>query len=1665
MTTSNKTLGEQVASMEVDSKVKESEAIPLLHERDRLRTQMESLQTHSNWLQAELEAKTQAYQRLQQESHDRQLQLQLQLQQTENDKESFAVREEELRKIERRLQTQVEQLSRDMMLAKQELASVKETTAMELQEEQKLANLQKEHIVRWEQRYNNVVRENEAMKSAAAEAQALLDQQLEDARNEVEMKYKKALEDQSARNRLGQGETSLVPADAGLTASEEDDDAPMGLTEVYERLEQAKSQLRAEKLRADRAELMNQRIVKEIEEKTPIMNRQREEYELAMDQMQDYQRRLELALDEKEEARADSSEARRAANNWKHQYDEKVKESKILANQVQTLLVQSAECSVVPMLSVSTMQSQNQRVLVENQQLKEKLAVAERRLDEDNLAEQLKIAKADLEEMDEQRKLQEEAVQKIVQQRDLYRSLCNVSGAMSSSQELTVQEFSKEQVARVKDLEAKLSEADGQIASLRGAQTKILMEKETTEERLARYETSNKDLTESVNRLEGEIRVARGDLARGQIEAKYHSEKCTRLEETVQRLRDEVSHVTNAKNELSRINAELQHSLTMAKNLASQKESEKLQAETQLRLAETKAETSKLAEKHALDEATQLRAEVARQGSLIDSIRRIETSLTAKSEGEVESLKEEVERLSKTLSEDRKRYDATTKNLTERASEAEARFHEATKAKEKLEAEMAKSKKELDEAVAAKGTVGGDVASQEQIDSLTTALATAKAEISSLKESAETYKKVAKGSESSMAEVSKAAESAKMTQSKELKKLQEQLEAVRKDNSSKQEVIVEITRDLAGQREEREKAVAELNSEITSLKSDLEVRNKDLESSEASLSAIKMDMQSLHSEVVNVQTNYERELKLHAEARAKIRESTEKADQEASERQKAVTELATITESVSKERQNWDEERKTLLESSKTLESALKDARAQNDLLHSQIETLGEQIKKSRSDKASSIGEGQGNVSDKQLQEMREVVKFLRSENQLIQSQLDTASRGLEREKAAAAVLKHSLDEARGELTALKDTTNMTAPSGSELSSVKEQLKASSDQVTLLSDSNKLLRDENSQIRESLKAAESEVGSLQKQLEPSDKLKLDYEAKLAALSAEKDSLRRELDSWKGRVESLVKKFNQVDPEEHRIALATVDELKKEKETADALKKNAESQNARLRDIARGLKQKQSELQGQVDAKTKEVEKLTAEKASLKGSSDKENALNEKIKSLTTQLSGANGRNETFREKLREFQKKIRELTVKEKTLMEELEKARKQQVSTPSVPAPAPAPVTKAKPTSPVPPAAAEKASEKPVEKKDEAAVAGAGESEVPSVPEGGFKFGPSTTEDDSNKELRADAPSFVPGKKAADASLPAKTPSPEAKVPSKTPEPKPRPPTRQGSGEKMEMSVKEKLMAKKRKLAELKEKKLAEAAKKSEEKEIAKDPEEPKTKPVSVPGPATKKAKKTVEEIAKEPEEPKTKPASVPGPATKKAKKAVEEPPVSEAAKEYPKSEAQDEAKEATNDAEMPDGDAEKTGSATEDVSAQDDQKKEEPAAAATTPSFKNPFASNTLGGPAPVFGQAASAVPSSSGGFLNMKPPGSTTAPPTFSFGKNSGSISLPIPSQSAPAPSPFGAFGGAFGGSPATFGSFGGSDAQPKAPQFGSPLFGAPASTDEKEDEEKEEGEEME
>ena len=1723
--------------------LKDSEAIPLFHEKERLQTQINSLDAHKHWLENELASRTKEIQKLRSESSDRILQLQAQLDQTISEKDAMETRYEELRTVEHQLQQRITTLSKDVLNLQQEKTDLQETTELELQHERQLIEMQKEQIQKWEFRFKNINQEKEALQQKALEAATQHQQEMEEERKALEEKYEKILQEQVAEyeGRMLTEKASFEGGRRALPASvpqEDDEDNLMSLSTVdlYNRLKDTEENLRQERVRADRAEHTFQEMMRMIQAKDPEVRRQREEYEEAMDQIETLESLLEEERIRKEHAREACIEAQRENEKSRRENEELKIERQNLAKQCQAFLLKEAGGHVlskeVP-TSIKEIQDQNQRLVVETRRLTRELQEVKGRLEHDPVRKRLEEAEKEVREISSQREKQEKLVEKIVQERDLYRALVLQNDQNLLKDEQTALEVAREQSERSKRVEKRNNDLENDLAAVRGELDRNLREKEALMEQLARAEAVSKGDRESHGRLEGELIKSRSEAARIGAEKNHLQDRATRLEESLERSRKDTLGLEKVREELQKANTELEGQLLKYNSDRIAIESERDAISRKLRLAEARLEQTESEIKRLTSDNEHLRNERAQQGASMETVQRLESRILAQHEVEKQALRENIEKLENLVQSSRTSHQVELRTLESRVDELSTQLAGEKDLREQAVTNEIKAKKALLDVTREKDNIveklgnleaqllsakrrlgeiddGGDVevALKARIDTLTTELDTARAERSTLEEKVVTYEKLAKDAESALDAVKKGTANLQSEQQGEIESLKHELLKAVQTNKAKDDLISELTRDLSAHRGEREKAEEALKAEITNLKAKLAGNSQVDESLKANFASLQEELESVRKEMLKSRDDYERELTLHAEARATLRKVREEHQEGGIRRRAAESRIMDLSSEIEALRDSLEKEKSLHEKTIEQLKNDLADSQKNAKNLHEQVETLGKLLDSKEATSEDLMTDEEENVEVVSLNKIRleqkEQIAWLQNQNDILQNRLQSATRSIERERASYAAARRSLEEARQELKALEELET----DQEKTAQYNELVKDLEGQVKILTDSNKLLRDELSRARNELSAARSEIASQETVVKPLEDIKNEFESRISSLEEEKDSLSRELDEWKRRVDSFRSKFNQVDAVEHKKTLEEVEKLKAQITQERESKEKIESMSNKMREVARMFKEKNSEQAQAIKGKDKEIIDSKAEIEKLK-SQINTSALKEiqeakaelaKIKlenkSLSAQLDAAEKNSGYLRETLRRSQATIKDL---QKQKLKE---------------APVQATEDDAK-----------------LKEKKENPEDGTPKKAHEKIPKGGFKFGPSLPFVTTNEtktgiaKLNAGAPEFKPvvsteplkeqpPTKPMDVSsektspLQAPKPKDESTSPSKTDEKEPA--VRRSSGDTKQMSLKDKLLQKKKQLELQKKKrelemKLEKAKAKVEsgvipDEEGKEDKNQPSTEAEKVPPFETgeeslhfetsaenemeKRKSDTEETDGIEPEKKRQKTSG--DPLTE-----VKPPEILEAPKDQPPEAANtEEASEdgEVNEAKVDDDEEVEVVEEAEDGEVEDDdeaihqdnieeegadedddnnqaQDEEEPEPEETTedpaPSnFKSPFGttSSTASPFGSPFGQASGNPPAfgspanlSGGGssFSNMAPHGEGA--PTFSFGSTA-NITLPTPSSTAPAPSPFDAFaassfgGTAFGGGVSFFGAGPGNTGTTiSSSPFGSSLFG--------------------
>jgi len=1081
-------------------------------------------------------------------------------------------------------------------------------------------------------------------------------------------------------------------------------------------------------------------------------------------------------------------------------------------------------------------------------------------------------------------------VKQIVQQRDLYRVILNkqdsnlLGGGEDESNALTIVRGQSE---RTKVLEAKHNKLMVEHGQAQAKLDLMARDQEAASERLVRYETLNDELTKSIDKAKNEIDKNMAAAARSNAEAVFFKEKTQLLEGTQERNKEEIKNVTASKNRMMTLNTNLEQSLVKANTERSQMEDRLRQTQSKLLLAQAEAGSAKAAEKRISDESNQLRNELSRQGAVMEGVQRIESTLIMKNNTDIEAYKLDIIALKEKLAFAEKKQETDMGALKEKISDQELEVKQLETSRAKAAKEALEAKKEsliavqkIDAATkkysllesqlkAAKKKLGEtgeenepDVESElrTKLESITTDLEGSKKEVETWKKRAATYEKLAKDNESAVSAITEASNAAKKLLEEDIAKLKEELERINTEMSKRKEIITELTNDLSAQREEREKAVNEVKQQIMGFKSDAENHQKKAEGVESRYSQLQNDVNLIQTSLVEAQSNYERELSLHAAVRTELRTAREENEKANRLRNDALDEAASLQSKFKIQESHLEVEKSKREEIEKEFEEKIKSSRAENSLLHSQLEKINDQIENMQSRYTSVSEEAESKSEDvpgdeemmrlrMTVSELRELVKFVRAEKDAMQGQLDSVKRTTERERTKASVARRTAEETQAELDALQESVKNTNDGVSEGgTSVADKLKMSEEQSRLLSDSNAHLQQQVQALQSNLANTRQEVEEAKKALQPAADTQKQLESDKAVLLAEKESLFREINDWKGRVQSLVSKFNQVDPEEHLKVVKKAEDLEKQVQSLEEKKLTAEEEAKRIRTLASRASSELSKNKKMVESHKRNIAKLTAEKTALVNSQEesvskkdiieikeKMAKLEEERKAEKIQAKGSTEMNEKLRNRLREFQKQMHDLRKEKTALNKQLEEARskieqkeaeaakavaalkeKESAMAASIAAASLNSVTKDPPANTKPVAvvpkqpiatgttitATESKTTTVVEKKEEKKV-------MPRVPLGGFKFAPSKLPEANNSKKRPATELTSDEAPDQQKKFTGEIESNTDKVATLSPT-RPSIPNRRDSGEMKELSFKEKLMEKKRKLQELKKAKEA---------------------------------------------------------------------------------------------------------------------------------------------------------------------------------------------------------------------------------------------------------------
>eukprot|EP00579_Thalassiosira_antarctica_P013616 CAMPEP_0201939780 /NCGR_PEP_ID=MMETSP0903-20130614/43907_1 /ASSEMBLY_ACC=CAM_ASM_000552 /TAXON_ID=420261 /ORGANISM="Thalassiosira antarctica, Strain CCMP982" /LENGTH=2217 /DNA_ID=CAMNT_0048481399 /DNA_START=64 /DNA_END=6717 /DNA_ORIENTATION=- len=1258
LTKSNEEYNALLSSMSTQHSKSSSEAIPLRLQVKRLEQELQAVTTHSNYLDGELASKNETITSLKQ-SHSSQVrtlrgeadQLQLSLEQRERDLTSARTSAD-------RTSANLDRLQKKLYDKEMEFTQQKESLEQDLNQERELVSLKEQRTLLAEDQRASLKRELEELKTLAKEAaeeatkqadqyQSRMNEGIDDAVREVREEEQRKVEElqdrlegaeeaklqleedilskNTPRKRIGGAPLAITHGD-GMMLEESGD--PLSLTDLYTRLASTEDELRSSQHANRKLKILIDRIHRDVAAKTPLFHQKQFELESALDELDVANERLDYARREVTDVRADNGDLELRNREMDRECGEFKRENVDLAMQVQSLLQRrSAESGDgVTFDDVQSMQQQNQKLLRNHHSMSDKIQELETKIRENPEEVELNQLRTEVTSLRTEREKQSKLVAGIVHQRDLYRALVakNDAPLLGGHEQLALADARAEHLPQVEAQQHAMRE---EVATLKAEVSCGKHEQEALNARLARVDAHANELTTSNERLRGDLTTYKATAARLEIDVSHYGGKCERLESSLERTKAENESESRRKGQLEELLGKTQCHLEAVRGELAKKEQQYQQASSKMRLLEVQLQTSTSNETRMESDANSLRSEIARQETLLSSVQRIEASLTAKSEGELENLQQEVKRLHETKVDDATKHGEVVQKLEGKVADFEVRVKELGEQKEAATVEAAKanldgeklqvtiqeltmklklSEKELTAAKVKLGDVTIDTSVEEVLEAkvatLTAELESTKSDLAMAQKRIVDYQTIAKAAEEQVVELTVASTKYKDETTSSLKTL-------RQSEQSQRDAVRELTNDLLSHRADKEKAVSELKAKVDSLTVQLAGAKEDAAKANSRMESLTAEAKRYQLDATNANVNYERELALHAEARTALREARSSVESEQRLRESAEAQLAGAKADIDAQKGAWEASKVKLEESLKEATSRLEDMRRQNNLLHDQMTSLSSTVEKFQSDKASQlVGEsstvGDGDKADaspggKQMSDLRELLRFKQSECTMLEADLASAKRASERERTAAELAKRSLEEARSELKVLResdeDGTGNTRTTEREMDNIRTKLKSAEEQLVLIRESNTMLREESQKVSKKLSEVQSRFQSLKSSTAPQTERMKGMEVERASLVAEKDSLSREVDAWKNRVHSLVSKFNQIDPEEHSQALASVEKLKEELSSLKTKKEQADASSIKAKSLVTRLNKEISSQKASIGAFKAALEKTKKEK--------------------------------------------------------------------------------------------------------------------------------------------------------------------------------------------------------------------------------------------------------------------------------------------------------------------------------------------------------------------------------------------------------------------------------------------------------------------------------------
>ncbi|XP_071964047.1 nucleoprotein TPR-like isoform X2 [Antedon mediterranea] len=1194
----------------------QSQDISGKYREKRLEQEKQLLMSQTEWLNTELKTKTDDLLSIRKEKSEIVLDLKGQLSSTTDQVQHLNDLNESLKKTKSEQTKKIETLIQKIKENSDAEAQSEVLFHNEIQSQSKLANLYKASSEESEAKVKELIR-------AVEELQKLL-KQASDAHTNFESKLsevEKAKEEQEYEltTKLNTLTRELEDANDLLTAAKKKGLPPlneeelsnlsptaaaaskflkpgMTLTEIYSECVKTTENLQRVTEENRRLNHYLDQILEEIEEKAPVLQKQREDYEKSLQTTELLSVKLDKALLECEQLRIAMDDSERKASQMTRENHRLQQQAGDLSIQVRVLLKELAEARgtrvidvenpvsssdvsnssqvisehLVSFKGITELQQQNERLLVVIREISEKKEKEEQETVESKtleLKKQLEAALQDLSEMRETRTHQTRMVESIVSQRDMYRVLLAQTGAqpvLNLSSASAHMPPSSSPAAPASNLKSPGATLRNEASEDTGAALQQL-KKEFDTYRIERKE-NEKLLTEQLDTLRNQVSDFRVQNAKLASQLDFASERYKIVQSNIDGYKKEIAGLRDKSQKQSGeaiklqqlINHQTQDQLAVQERLSRAEVScEKLRAERDM---------LKGVEARLSQEKDALMREHRGQNLLLVNLETIKNNLEksefedkARMTNRIESLDREISTLKRKLEAEAKNQKESNKSWEQKVEEAHQQWrnemenHQQTRQKlvnatadlngvkeqcSTAEAQLAAAQIKLDQALTTGSTT--DVQDQtNEVKELKMQLKGLKEQLQKTKTVAEKFQGMSAAFDMSLKEQNDASNTFKETMEKRVQesvevqqKLEEKILQYEKEKCEMSEQSNQLQELMSQQ-------TAELRKKLSTAQSELQEAVEKSMVAQSMEKAARQDCQTQAQLAKESQDKYKREFLLHASVVQQLDTVKEQLEGFNTKLAEALEMRKQAEETLNVSKASWEEQLRIQKDEVIGLQTRCQDVEKQNVLLHEQVEALSNKFVSEQSkDLTDSV-----NMSfseDKSVEQLLEVVRFLRREKEIAETRYELVQAETVRFKQRCNLLEHRLEETQKALTEERERSQVTAHTRAQ----HEDLVSKVETLNVLSDSNKLMRTEKDQLEQQLQQMQAKVEKLESDIAPIQEANRDLSVQKESLLAEKTALTTEVNRWKQRTNHLIEKTNMTDPEEQKKLIEERDNNRK-----------------------------------------------------------------------------------------------------------------------------------------------------------------------------------------------------------------------------------------------------------------------------------------------------------------------------------------------------------------------------------------------------------------------------------------------------------------------------------------------------------------------------------------